>query len=244
MSHAVSELITSTILKLQQLPALKDFYLAGGTSLALRLNHRKSDDIDLFTNKIFGTEGLNKITEELISFYHPKEITINHINKDLDGQYQFLRAYIFEDGQTIKVELLQNLQIVEPIETLNNIRLCSLEDLGIFKLYSATSRGANKDIYDLDYITDTIPLPKLLEYFTSKQVKFTDKKFESIFDLDAKPYILENPNLLLDITENSTTSKNRPFHSKYRIDIIEGNKAWQAARMSWRLKVKSYLKSL
>ena len=242
MNHAVSELTNSTIVNLQQLPTLQNFYLAGGTSLALRLNHRKSYDIDLFTNKIVGAKGLIKIAEKLKSFYHPKQITVNHINKELDEQYQFLRAFIFIDGQTIKVEFLQNLQIIEPIETFNKIRLCSLIDLGVFKLHSAASRGANKDIYDLDYITDTIVLPNLLEYFKTKQIKFVGKAFESIFDLDAKPNILKNPNLLLDITENSTTSASRPFHSNYRIDVIEGSKAWQAARMSWRLKVKDYLR--
>ena len=37
------------IQQLQALSGLKEFYLVGGTSLALQLNHRNSIDIDLFT---------------------------------------------------------------------------------------------------------------------------------------------------------------------------------------------------
>lgn len=35
--------------KLMTLPELEDFFLVGGTALALQLNHRISVDIDLFT---------------------------------------------------------------------------------------------------------------------------------------------------------------------------------------------------
>ena len=37
------------IKELQVLPELSDFYLVGGTSLALQIGHRNSIDIDLFT---------------------------------------------------------------------------------------------------------------------------------------------------------------------------------------------------
>lgn len=35
--------------------AFDDFYLAGGTALALQLGHRRSVDIDLFTNREYGS---------------------------------------------------------------------------------------------------------------------------------------------------------------------------------------------
>lgn len=41
------------IQELQSLPELKDFYLVGGTSLALQIGHRNSIDIDLFCNNDF-----------------------------------------------------------------------------------------------------------------------------------------------------------------------------------------------
>ncbi|RYY65864.1 MAG: hypothetical protein EOO13_16585 [Chitinophagaceae bacterium] len=45
------------VVDLQKLDSLKQFSLAGGTSLALRFNHRKSIDIDLFSNLVVGRAG-------------------------------------------------------------------------------------------------------------------------------------------------------------------------------------------
>lgn len=42
--------------KLQSSEILKEFYLAGGTALALHLGHRKSVDLDLFTQKPFAVD--------------------------------------------------------------------------------------------------------------------------------------------------------------------------------------------
>ena len=44
--------------KLMLLPELQDFFLVGGTALALQLGHRISIDIDLFTQKDFNTKKL------------------------------------------------------------------------------------------------------------------------------------------------------------------------------------------
>ena len=52
----------SLIQELQSLPFLKDFYLVGGTALALKLGHRNSIDIDLFTQNEFSTQ---EIAEKL-----------------------------------------------------------------------------------------------------------------------------------------------------------------------------------
>ncbi|MBU3742950.1 MAG: nucleotidyl transferase AbiEii/AbiGii toxin family protein, partial [Sediminibacterium sp.] len=46
----------SLLSQLMQLPALKDFYLVGGTALSLLYGHRKSDDLDLFSYESFINE--------------------------------------------------------------------------------------------------------------------------------------------------------------------------------------------
>ena len=43
------------IRKLQADQLFNEFYLVGGTALSLRIGHRKSIDIDLFTRKSFDT---------------------------------------------------------------------------------------------------------------------------------------------------------------------------------------------
>lgn len=64
MQAVASELIV-LLKKLQSFESLRSFSLGGGTNLALRYHHRKSDDIDLFTDQIIGKEGFEKIRIEL-----------------------------------------------------------------------------------------------------------------------------------------------------------------------------------
>ena len=50
--------------KLQQEPLLATFNLVGGTALALRIGHRKSVDLDLFTREEFDLEEVKSMLIE------------------------------------------------------------------------------------------------------------------------------------------------------------------------------------
>ncbi|MBI4135418.1 nucleotidyl transferase AbiEii/AbiGii toxin family protein [Candidatus Uhrbacteria bacterium] len=68
------------------LPALaffkKDFYLVGGTALALYLGHRRSIDFDLFSRKEFSNKKIEKILF--------KETKIRQTVRDEDGEYTII----------------------------------------------------------------------------------------------------------------------------------------------------------
>jgi hypothetical protein len=57
--NSVKESLWNLLVYLQQSEVFNDYFLVGGTSLALQIGHRISDDIDLFTrndikkNKLF-----------------------------------------------------------------------------------------------------------------------------------------------------------------------------------------------
>lgn len=61
-TKTVTREVLRLIRKLQEKQYLEDFYLVGGTGLALQIGHRKSDDIDLFTNNDFDN---NRLLEKL-----------------------------------------------------------------------------------------------------------------------------------------------------------------------------------
>ena len=52
--------------------------------------------------------------------------------------------------------------LLEPVQTIENIRIASLLDIGLMKLDAVIERGSRKDFYDLYVISRQIPLPKLL----------------------------------------------------------------------------------
>ena len=50
-------------------PNLETFYLAGGTGLTLQLGHRRSDDLDFFSETLFNTESfLSLVSPDKILF--------------------------------------------------------------------------------------------------------------------------------------------------------------------------------
>ena len=50
-------------------PHLDTFYLAGGTGLALQLGHRRSDDLDFFSDRIFNPDSiLARISADKVFF--------------------------------------------------------------------------------------------------------------------------------------------------------------------------------
>ena len=235
---AVSPAIVKTIIQLQSLPSLASFSLAGGTNLALQYNHRISDDIDLFCSEIIGLEGFNKIQEEVKASFGKNARNFDN-PCDINDQYSFLRFFIdTDDGTMIKVDVLQNMKHLFEIETINEIRLFSKADIGLYKLVSLSNRSTKKDIYDLDFITDEIKLSMLYESLKEKAEKFNKEEDKTIFDLDKNQSVLDNLELLISF-DNITASSKFPTHTHDNIKITEGSKTWVEARISWRSKVRA-----
>ncbi len=238
---AVSEEHILVIQKLQSLSTLSMAYLAGGTNLALRFNHRRSIDIDLFVQDIIGKVGYLAIQSQLVKNFG-KNLVSCQFPCDIDDQYVFLRAYVIQHGTTIKIEVLQNMKNVDEIETFDGIRMASLKDIGLFKLISLSRRKNFKDLYDLDFITDTVSLDTLLEHLSSKLKTYSKEQFRSIFDLGSSDNPVENPLLLLAF-ETTGNKDYVPFHSIDKLDILKGNKNWLVARSNWRRKVRQLFTS-
>lgn len=130
----------------------KDFYLGGGTALALQIGHRDSIDFDFFGPEKIDTKKL---------FVRIKEIFKGH---------GFLK--IQEEGNTLTVLVNSSVKIsffgypyklIDKIVEEENIRLASIKDIGCMKLSAITSRASNKDYIDLYYILQKIELRDLLE---------------------------------------------------------------------------------
>lgn len=241
---AVSPVIIETIKELQALPSLSNFALAGGTNLAYKFNHRESIDIDLFCNSIIGIKGFEQIENEVISFYGAALISgLDYPIKEND-QFTFLRFWIQKPGGLIKIELIQNMVTLHDIEEVDGIKLIALKDIGTYKLLSASSRGAKKDIYDLDFITDTIDIIDLFEELREKRKTFNKPTHRNIFDLDEEVCPTTNPLLLLNFDKKIAITRIKPIHSHDNIIISEDAKSWRMASSSWRMKVRKLFRHL
>jgi len=236
--NAVSPILKQTILELQNLASIAPFALGGGTNLALRYNHRISIDIDFIAPVTIGRFGFDKIIEEVENLFGKKQVSTMLLNTQLDEQFLFLKMFISKNDEVIKVEFLQNMKCLYPPDLFEDFRVIHKTDMGLLKLMSASNRFAQKDIYDLDYLTDEIHLVELFHLFKIKYEKFNLPEHQTIFDLDIEVNPIDKPELLLEFDNAKSSKQNRPSHSNDRIEILESSKTWQIARLSWRSKVR------
>jgi hypothetical protein len=234
--QSVSKDLINLIKNLQKLSSLKSFSLGGGTNLALRYQHRRSDDIDLFTNQIIGKIGFDQIRKELELEFGKNLMNFNY-PCDENDQFIFARCFINEGESLIKVELIQNMKIISEIEYFEGIQLVSKLDVGLFKLISASNRYSKKDIYDLEYICNDIQLIELYEKLKLKKALFNKPEDRTIFDLDDELCPIDDPSLLLKFDEKKSKNHRVPSHSNDQVIAFRGLN-WNSARFSWRNKVR------
>lgn len=236
----ISSQLLETIHELQRLSSLENSALGGGTNLAIRYGHRKSTDIDVFFPDIIGKEGFRQIEKEVCKFYGDELFSLQY-PCDIDDQFIFLRFFVRKEDETIKVEIMQNMVMSESYDTFENIRMVSEKDIAMFKLMFVSNRASQKDIYDLDYLTDKFDLLELYQSLTQKQEKFSDPKYHNIFDQDGEVSPVNNPLLLLKFEDSKVhVNEKRPLHSQNRIDVAEGHKSWILPGLVGELRSGSY----
>jgi len=128
-----------------------DFYLAGGTGLALQFGHRDSIDFDFFTEQAIDTVVLY---EKIISVF------ADHRVEKIQEEKNTLSVFI--DG-SIKVSFFTyRYPLLEPCLDEPFFSIASMADIGCMKLSAIVSRSTNKDYIDLYYILKKISLADLL----------------------------------------------------------------------------------
>ena len=155
--------------KLSHQSFIADFYLAGGTAMALFLNHRRSDDLDFFSEKEFNQTILIKKLKEIGDFEGFKNAENTIIGK-LDG----IKISFF----TLPYALL------EPAEKQENIAIAQLTDLAAMKILAISDRGTKRDFIDLYWLCQEFkPLEELLSIFQKKFGKYNYNLYHVIKSL-------------------------------------------------------------
>lgn len=244
MKKAVSDPLLNALKKLQSLPSLSNFFLAGGTNLALRFQHRESQDIDLFCSEIIGESGFEVIVKEVQNTFGENVLNLTY-PADVDDQIRFLRLFLVEDGLTIKVEIIQNMKVLNPIELFEGIRIASVKDIGLFKLMSAADRASKKDIYDLAYICEKENIVGLWSSLEEKAQRFSMKEHRTIFDQDNLPYQISDPKSLLKFDPVTyQPDKRKPVHGSDQLLLLTNSKSWHSAKYDWRKSVRELFRHL
>jgi len=150
--------------------AQQDFYLSGGTGLALQIGHRESQDLDFFSEKDFDPELLQA---ELAKISHLENIQLDKgtLNCFIDNvKIQFLHY---------PYKLLE-----EKIEW-EGIHISSMLDIACTKLLTISSRGSKKDFIDLYFLLQIYSLTFLFEKL---EEKYTNSNYDKLHILKSLIY--------------------------------------------------------
>ena len=157
--ESIDTKVLGLLFSLQEKEYLKDFFLVGGTGLALMIGHRLSIDIDLFTTKDFDAENLLEKLESDFDF------SMDFIDKNT------IKGYA--DG--VKVDFLAHkYPLINKILEIENLRIASIDDISAMKVNSVANDGTRvKDFIDLFFLISEheYSVEKLLKNYEAKYIQ-------------------------------------------------------------------------
>ena len=151
--HTLPEETHKALQSLNGFAPLSDFYLSGGTALALHLGHRDSEDLDFFTQQQFNPENLHQKITSLgsISSVYMEENTLNCYLNSVKLQFLYYPYKLLK----------------EPIQW-EGIKVSSVIDIACTKLITISMRGSKKDFIDLYFILQHYSLKELFAHAKKK----------------------------------------------------------------------------
>ena len=132
-------------------PLLSDSFLVGGTALALQIGHRKSIDLDLFTQLDFDVNELESSYGFSLDFQ-----STNTLKGQVDG--------VKVDFITRKYPLVESLLVVE-----GGVRIADLADIAAMKVNAIAGNGTLlKDFIDMAYLSGYMTTIDIMEAYQAK----------------------------------------------------------------------------
>lgn len=199
---------------LSRLPQLANFSLVGGTALSLQMGHRKSDDLDFFTDRSFDVmEIKNAILE-----YNPKVQFLTETPLGLS----FTLPLPGDDEDVRKLDIYNwAVKFIRPAIEEGHIRLASLEDIAAFKLDAITHRKENKDYVDIAMLLDKFSFAQMLDFYREK-FPMNDKRLVLTQILDKEGLEMSaEPEMLIDLTPEKAFEKIEHKVKEYSQELIE-----------------------
>jgi hypothetical protein len=138
-----------------------DTYLAGGSALALHLDHRQSYDLDLYTRKEFNVE-------QVVEFWSSK---IPHAIFNATGWQTIYGKF----GDTDISIFFYSYPLLEKTTQFEGVEVASVADIAAMKVEAISGRGKKRDFFDLYTICQKMQWT-LLQVMELNVKKYGEKK--------------------------------------------------------------------
>ncbi len=189
--EVITEAVEWTLRDLRQASILANFYLAGGTGLALHLGHRRSIDLGFFSRERFDPEAI-------LGKVGPLE-GLRVLAKDLETLHLTL-------GETKVSFLGYRYPLLFPCVALFDVKVADPRDIACMKISAIAGRGTKRDFIDLYAVSKHYGLEQLLACF---RTKYTQVNYSIVHILKLLTYFEEAekdpmPDMLVNLTWEMT----------------------------------------
>src|SRR3989338_6060262 len=149
MKTILSDFQRRTLVLFKKSPLAKSFYLAGGTALAeLYLKHRKSEDLDFFTQEELDLNRLKRFSSLVQKTIKFDKIEFQHGL----GLYTF---FFYPRGEVAKSKIVFGqypFGTIKPLVNHNGLKVEDLLDIAVDKTHTISVRSRSRDFIDLYFI--------------------------------------------------------------------------------------------
>jgi len=150
-TQTVEPLTLGLLKRLMADETLQQFVLVGGTALSLQIGHRKSVDLDMFSQTDFSSAD---ILQHLIDAGYNPNVRFS--------QKQTLIAEI----EGVKVDFIRfKYPFEEQVLEVEGIRLANIRDIACMKIDAIMGRGRKKDFCDLHFLLQYFTLPDMMDAY-------------------------------------------------------------------------------
>lgn len=159
--ETVTQVLMNTLLKLMEEPLFDSFVLVGGTNLSLRLGHRISDDIDLFTDAEYGSihfDELERFMQKAFPYYD---------KPDKSGITGLGSSYYvgLNEENCVKFDLMYaDAPFFEVCEIHDRIRMATQKQIAAMKMEAVNTGGRKKDWWDIHELLKFYSLDEMLRF--------------------------------------------------------------------------------
>jgi len=206
--EAVDSGTLELLIRLQEKDYLKGFCLVGGTALALQIGHRKSVDIDLFSD-----------------FYFDAGQILENLSADFDFHLFFSASNTLKGSiGGVKVDILAHRYpyVSDPL-VIYHITMASPQDIIAMKLNAISTSGQRvKDFMDIFYLLRQFSMTDMLRFYKRKYAVYNEVNvlksltwYEDI-DMSGWPVLLTDPELTWDEIAATLTLETQKYLKKIR----------------------------
>jgi len=131
-----------------------NFYLAGGTALALYLGHRTSLDYDFYTKKEFDSQKLIEEIKEKFKKLENISVEKNTLLIDINKVHFSFFHYQYK--------------LLAKHQSFKTIKLASLKDIAAMKIIAIVQRGTKRDFIDIYFLLKKFSLKEIISWTLEK----------------------------------------------------------------------------